>query len=504
MSETQSSTAETIDSVVFEEIPDNVQVPGSYTEVQTIRAPGSVGAMPMRVLMIGQLSSGAAGQATLYKNVSAGQIRQLFGVGTALAQAALLFVNAAPTVVLDVVGVAPSNGAVAASGTVTFSGAPTAAGTEVLICNGVRIPVVLTTSMQPSDVAAAFASAWTATVQQATGCTAAANGAVLTVTASEKGQHTNDIDLRVSALGSDQVPGVTAVVVAMAGGAGAPDVSPAVKVVANTWYTGIVTCLNDQANLSTLAIEGTRRFGAMVKLDTKIYFGFRGTAGQALALVPNLNSKWLAFIALQNPKCAPWMLGAVLAAVCEPSLNADPARQLHTLTLAGLTGLGPDDVDLFPDSVRTSLLAGGVTTVNVAQDGTISLERVVTTYTTDPTTGALDSSWHDIMVPATVSRVRYDWNTFVRQSYPRAKLADDGSPLANVSGVVTPKTLKASWVARYGVYANTMGWLDDAATIAPQATFTKNPTVRGRVDSQLPIKVMDSLIVVANVLQLES
>ncbi|MBM9400380.1 phage tail protein [Gluconacetobacter azotocaptans] len=492
------------DSVTFNEIPSGLNIPGSVAEIQTIRTPGTLTGMPVRNLVVGQMGSGSGVALVRYPILSAAQAAALFGVGSALALAVAAHLAARPFIQLDAMAVAPAAGATVASTTVTCAGAATQSGSVAIEVAGVRIPLVITPTMMPADMATALAAAFTPAVQAATGCTAAAVAAVVTITASEVGAHTNDIDVRVSLLASDQVPGVTLTVPdgGMAGGAGSPDLTPAFNAVSNIWYTDVATCLNDQPNLAVIAIEGARRYNAMVKRDAQFYFGFRGTYGQALALSANLNSPYLCGLPASAPRWSPWVAAAVLCAVSADSTSADPARQLRTLLLTGLDGLGPDDGDLYEDPQRNVLLGQGWSTFLVQQGGAVEIERVVTTLQVDPVSNVALTTPQDIRIPKVGSRVRYEWNSYANAVWARAKLADDGSPLANSAGVVTPKVLLNSWVAQCKLY-EAQGWIENVATLGPQAVFIRNTSDRNRVDSQLPIQVIGALNVLGNVIQLE-
>ncbi|OUJ13101.1 hypothetical protein HK28_02320, partial [Acetobacter sp. DsW_063] len=139
------------------------------------------------------------------------------------------------------------------------------------------------------------------------------------------------------------------------------------------------------------------------------------------------------------------------------------------------------------------------------QDGTVTIERAITTNQTDDN-GTADNRWLNIMVPKTVTAVRYDFNTYIEQTYPRAKLAPDNSLLANSSSanVATPKVLTNSWNGRSALYEGTQGWLENTATLGKQAFFQINASDRNRADGFLPIQVIGALIVVATSIQLES
>lgn len=490
-------------TITFNEIPADYAVPGSYGEITMVPSATQVGDMPLRVLVLGQQGTGLGNALVRYKNVSASTAKTIAGAGSALAAAIAALVSASPYVEVDMVMVAPEADAKPASATLTFTGKAGQNSTAAIWANGVRVPFVITTTMQAADMASAAAAAFTDDVAARTGLTAAAVAGVLTLTSVEKGAFVNDIDVRLSTLAGDQVPGVAVAVTDMTGGAGTPDLTPAINLVTNVWYTDIATCLNDATNLTALSTDAERRYGAMTHLDTHVYFGFRGTYGAILALTGTLNSRFMSVLPAARPKWAPWIVAAVMCGVAAQALNNDPARQLRTLELTGLTGLAPDDTDLFDDDMRNVLLKSGASTFLVGQDGTVRIERLVTNYQKDASDNA-DKAWRDIMVPKTGTRIRYDWNTFIDEMYPRAKLADDTSTLAlQADGVVTPTTLKGSWAGRLAVY-EAQGWVEDSATYAAQATFELNSEDRNRCDSALPVKVIGSLITLANSIQLQA
>ncbi|MXV35840.1 MULTISPECIES: phage tail protein [unclassified Saccharibacter] len=488
----------------FEQIPGQLHVPGSYTEIKDVPAPGRLTGMPVRPLIVGPTAKKElAGQ--LFRNVSPGHVEGLFGAGSVIAQAVRTFSAEQPMLSVDVVTVTTPDGAKPATGTLAFSGAPQRAGTAAILVGGQRVSWPVATNDTPQNIAAQLLTAINAsTLTQNTGVTAALgkDGTSVVFTAGEGGAVTNDIDLRLSSALSDQVPGMVVTVTPMSEGTGTPDVTPAVMALGEIWYTDVVLLVNDQAAVSAFVQEAKRRGNAMVAKDMRVCVGLRASMGQALAFQQNFGtSEELVLFAWENPRASSWQMAASLGAVMAQSLNTDPARQLRGLPLTTLTGLGPEHGDDFTFNQRNLMLGTGCTTVTVSEDGTIALERVVTTRVTMPETGTASGVW-DVMIPAIGARVRFEWNSFAEANYARAKLADDGSPLANVDGVVTPKTLKASWIGQCKLYEQ-QGWIDDVATTGPQAVFERDATDRNRVNSSLPILPMGSLMVLANILTLE-
>ncbi|WP_215762856.1 phage tail protein [Acetobacter sp. P1H12_c] len=493
-------------TITVDQVPANWKVPGSYTQVVGVNNAATLAGMPLRVLLVGVLGASGTGTAlTVYPNITASRAAVLAGAGTATSQMVSAFLTDAPYTQVDLIMVAAASDAAAAVWTITPAAPATASGTVALEVNGYRVPAAVTTGMTAAQIGAALADAWTTALSISSGCTVKADATtgVLTLTATDKGAWTNDIDVRESTRYGDGVSGASLTIAQTTQGAGVPDVTPALTAVSRTWYTDMAWITADQPNLAVFATEAARRFNAMVKLDTHVYLGLRGTYGQALALSETQNSKFVSILPANRARFAPWEAAGSLCAVASASLNTDPARQLHTLALTALAGRGPDDADDYDDASRNVLLNNGMSTFNVLQGGTVELERVVTTNLVDDS-GVADNIWTDIMSPKVATRVRYEFNAYIRSTYPRAKLADNGSPLAKVSaaGVVTPDTLALSWVGQSTLYANA-GWIDGTATLSPQAVFERDTTDRNRVNSTLIIQRMGSLMVVANSLEMQ-
>lgn len=519
-------------SVTFDQIPASFRVPGAYAEVTTVNSGTNLTAMPLRALIIGVLGSGTGKAGVVYPDISASSALTLAGAGSLAARAVKSFVTDAPFTQLDLVLVSPLAGSVAQVWTVTpsvagsgdqvaatsdntassangatpvvVSGA-SASGQVALVVNGVRVTATVSSGMTAAQLGAALGSAFTTDIMNQTGVACALDSATgaLTLTALEAGGWTADIDVRQSVLATDTVPGVSLAVGVTTPGAGWPDMTPALSAVSHTWYTDIVSNLYDATNLATFATELTRRFNAMEKLDALGYVGFRGTYGQTLALAETLNNPHLTCLPANAPRWEPAVAAASYAAVTSAALNTDPSRQLRGLSLTALSGLGPDDADRFDMDMRNVLLGDGMSTFLVGSDGTVTIERAVSTQTTDAN-GNATTAWLDIMTHATISRIRYEWNYYIETTWPRAKLADDGDVLATIAGagVVTPKILKNAWAGQSALYENA-GWLQNTAALAARSTFVINQTDRNRVDCAVPVQVIGALIVVATSIQMQ-
>lgn len=164
----------------------------------------------------------------------------------------------------------------------------------------------------------------------------------------------------------------------------------------------------------------------------------------------------------------------------------------------------PAEVDRFTDTEQDLLLKGGISTFNSGKDGTVTLDRVVTTYKVSPL-AVPDRAWLDIMVPKTMSRLRYDWASYVSLLYPRNKLAADGSLAAEAdeSGVVvTPKRMHGSWSARCSQYEK-WGWIQGSSETVRQSVFAIDDADDDAMLARQQVRIMGNLITLKSSLEFQ-
>lgn len=492
-------------SITFDELPYDLLDPGTYVEVRANYANLGLVGYPARVLLIGQMAAAGAAAAvrTPYPITRDDQADGLFGPGSQLAQMVRAFRAANRFTAVDAMGDVPPGGATAATGTVTITGAAAQAGTVPFYVAGRRVPVIVKPGDSVATMAAALVAAVAADAAQLP-VTAANAAGVVTLTAKQPGAWGNDVDVRIGLDPTEaRPPGFVAAVAPMAGGAGVPDLTALLSPVASTWYTDVACAFADSASLGVLATELARRYVATVRLDAHGYVGFRGTQGAALAQFGAglVNSKFLSVIPAQGAASPPWSWAASLAGVAAFNLANDPARQLRTLALPGIVGPAPAQV--YSDQQQDQLLRNGCSTWNRLSDGTVVLDRVITTYQLSPL-GIVDRAWLDVTVPKTASRIRYDWASFVGLNYPRHKLADDGAVAAAYSdAVVTPRAMQAAWAGRCKLYER-LAWIEDAKRTSAASVFARDASDRNRLNARQQVRIIGNLIVLAAALEFEA
>lgn len=496
-------------TITLDEIPYNLQVPGTYFQVRADYSQAGLLPFPAKALLIGQmLASGTAVPATPYPVFAVADAEGLAGAGSILAQMAAAFIKANPWIPLEIIGVADATGATKAAGSFAITGSATQAGTLALYIAGIRVAVAVSEGDTATTVAA---NAATAIGQLTTSLgalpfspgavpfTAIASTGTLAITALHGGTLGNTIDLRTNAQRGDATPaGLAVAVTAMTGGATDPDITASIDAIANEWFTDIAICWNDATNVGVFESALATRYTALGKLDTHGYRAIGGTPATVQTAQSTLNSKFASTLAVQSPMQPTWIWAASFAGVCSYALAQDPSLQLRGLPLPGI--LAPASADRYSETERNILLAAAISTFTVAVDGTVQLERVVTENLTDAN-GIPTEAWHDIMVPKTMSRIRYDWVGYVSLVYPRNKLAPDGSLAAEYDGtVVTPKRMKGAWAGRCRVYAES-GWIENSAQTVKQSVFTIDDSNPNRMNSRQQVKIIGNLMILAGELE---
>ena len=486
--------------IAFNEIPYVWEVPGTYIEVIPNYQNVGVLPWPSRALIIGQkLAAGTAVAATPYPVTRPQDATALFGAGSQAEAMAIAWLaanqNGTP---LEVMGLA-DNGTSKAAGTFTVAGTFTQAGTLAIEVGSTRYYVPSAITDTPTTIATALAGQINADPQTCVVATTAAG--VLTVTAKNAGAEGNNINLAVSPAFGDVLPaGMTIAVAAISGGAANPSIAAALAAISGIWYTSICMSWQDSPNIALLSAELTRRQNAMVRQDALGFVWFTGTLSQQLAAAANADMRFIYAPGLTNPRSLPWVLAASLQGVAERELTNDPARQLRGLVLPGLLGSRPADRRI--PSEEQQMLVGGVSTVRTSRDGSVTIQKLVSTYTVNGQ-GVLDPAYHEIHDAAVAFRIRYDWRTYFDLTYPRAKLTDDGSIAAEADpNAVTPNRLKASWAFRLRIY-ETNGWVENSQATARRAVFARDPNSRNRVNATQPYQRIGNMMVLAGQLQFQ-
>lgn len=475
--------------ISFDTLPITLRLPGTYVEF----APGARGPLDIdqKLLLIGQKT--AAGTATAEEPVlltHPDQAVELFGAGSVLAR---MYAKAHANNSYTETWALPlddDDAAVAASGTLAFGGAVTAAGTLALYIGGARARLAVAAGDTPAEVAAAVAAVVNADASLPV--TAAVADATVTVTAKNKGLLGNGITLSHSYYVQEKLPtGLTLTITAMASGSANPDISDALAAISGLDFDYFCCPYTDTANLTVLRDDLETRWSWQKQSHGHGISAAKGTAGTLQSLGDSLNSQHISVMGAGKAPNTPEEWAAAVAAVAAYNLNQDPARPLQTLELKGL--LPPAYTDRLDATERDLLLHDGISTFYVASDGACRIEALITTYQ-ENLYGAPDTAYLYANTPATLAYVAQSLVAYLTSKFSRHKLADDGGP-APPAGmrIATPSLVRAEVIEHLTQLYTERGVVEHPAAYQDTIVAERDATDRGRVNLLLPVQLIGQL-----------
>lgn len=474
-------------------IPSTLRVPFFAVEFDSSQAQQGPALLAYRALIIGQkLAAGTATANTVYKVTSADQVVPLAGRGSMLhRQAIAWFKNNRLTETW--IGVLSDDGAgVAATGTLTFTGPATAAGTIYLYMGGDR----LTIAVAKDDTATAIATAVAAAINAATDLpvTATSNLGVVTVTFRHKGLSGNAYDMRANYQDGEALPaGVTLAVVALASGTTSPVLTTLIAALGDTWYHVITHPYTDATSLTAIEAELLSRTGPLRMIDGVAITSAVGSNSVLGTLGDTRNSPHSVIVGQPGalPLTPPMEFAAAVAALVAYYGNQDPARPFQTLAMSGVKQ--PAEIDLFTLEERNLLLYDGIATTLPVVGGGVNLERMITTYKTNAA-GSADAAYLDVTSLLTLMYLRYSFRARMLTRYPRHKLANDGTRFGPGQSVITPKIGKAEALAWFREMEG-LGLVEGFEQFKTDLTVTRDGTDPNRLNFYLPPDLINQMIV---------
>jgi phage tail sheath gpL-like len=484
--------------VGFKEYAPTNRTPLFFAELDNSRA--NQAQQDQRTLIIGQmLSTGTltAGTQVLAESVDA--VKLGAGPGSMLALQMEWYRKRDSFGEVHILPLADNGAGVAATGTITATAVPTATGTIPLYIAGKPVPVLVSTSLNTATLlAAAIAAAINADTDLPV--TAAPAVGVVTLTAKHKGLTGNDIDIRLAyrgPLGGEVMPaGVALTIVAMANGTTNPVLDTALAALGDELFDFIVLPYTDTTSLDAIKTFLAARWSWDRMLYGHAFAGFKGTVSAASTLGSARNDPHVTIMPMNNSPTPSWLLGANLAGAVAVSLRADPGLPLQALALDVLP---PPPANRFTISERNVLLYDGMSSFIVAADGTVTTERIITTYQTNPS-GQPDDSYLDVEKLFTLMFVIRDLKTFVTSTYGRFKLASDGTIYRAGSNIVTPAVIRDGILGRYR-FLEREGFVQEYARFRENLIVERNGSNSCRVDALLPIIPIDQLRQIVSLVQ---
>jgi phage tail sheath gpL-like len=397
---------------------------------------------------------------------------------------------------LQVLPVIDNAAGVAATATLAFTGTATASGTIELMIAGRRVSVGVISGDAATAIGAAVVAAVTAADDMPVTATAATG--TVTLTSRHKGEAGNTLNARVNYYTGQVLPaGVAVTISAFAGGSGNPDLGAALAALGDEWFQVWGLPYSDAATLATVKAELNSRFAWDREIEAHAFTAARGTQGSLGTLGDGHNNQHLVIMMANDEPMPAYEKAAETMAIAALYAAIDPARPIQNLQYAWC--LAPSAADKFTNQERNLLLFDGIATSKVNNDGTMVVERLITTYKTN-TAGGADISYLDSETLFTLMYIRHDWRDYILRKYPRHKLANDGTRYGVGQPVVTPVLMKAEAVSKFREWER-LGLVENMADFKANLIGERNESDPNRMDMLLPPDLVNQLRIVANKIQ---
>ncbi len=488
-------------SISIPNYPDSNLVPGVYAGVDPSGA--NTGSVAQRALLFGQALAGSTILAGVPQIVSSPSlIDASAGAGSMLAGMVRAFRRRNTYTELWVLSLEDDPAAVAATGSVQFAGTATAAGTLSLYVAGQVVALGVAAGDAGASIAIGLQAATTFLPNLPVGVVANAANGTVAFTALNKGASGNDIDIRLNYYGAQAgeatPPGLQVTISPMSGGSQNPTALPtALANLGNQPFDYIACPYVDTVSLNTVQAflnDATGRWSWQQETFGGAWAAFRGTLAQRTTFASGRNDQHVYIMGFYDSPSPAWEWAADFCAEVAGSLQVDPAVPVTQLAMGVLA---PPIASQDTISERNTLLTDGMSTFTIDASGQVIIERVVSTYTTNPA-GAPDNSYRDCETLYTLMAVIRDLRIQLQSQFARKKLVADGTRIPGGSNQVTAQIVLAVAKALYVTYC-TRGWAQDAPGFAAGALGQN--AGGGLVKLLLPVRVANQLRTIAMSIQ---
>lgn len=332
--------------------------------------------------------------------------------------------NAALGMPIDVIILPDDETAESATGKITVKADATHSSGEIPVyIGGERVRVGVSVNDTTEIIRTKLINAINANAKLPVKATAGETAGDITLTCKWKGLTGNEIDLRILRYQDDYIPsGINVTVTAMSGGAVNPDITPVIVAMKGSRPTEIAFPYTDSTNIGLLEDEMNKRWEFDNMQDGQVVTVKRGTEGEITTWLKPRNSPLFHTICVTRDLTNPWETAGMAAAAIESHCSTDPAVPMTGVALVGYKAARKED-DFEYETQKNNLLRAGGSVLEVAEDGTANLLRMVTNYTKHQS-GADDPSWRNLNWVKTLSYYRWFVVTEFQIKYRGFKLAE--------------------------------------------------------------------------------
>jgi phage tail sheath gpL-like len=285
-------------------------------------------------------------------------------------------------------------------------------------------------------------------------------------------------------------------------------IATALAALPETPFDFIICPYNDATSLTALQAflsDQAGRWSWSVQLFGGAFTAKGGTFAARTTWSVTNNNQHLSAIGALNSPSPDWAWATDYAAAAAVSLRSDPTVPVGGITQGvALNVLAPHPSDRDTFAERETMLFDGLSTYKVGPDGTVFVDRAITTYQLNAS-GGPDNSYLDLSVPYQLMAYIRVLETMLGSNFNRVKIVDDGSLIPSGSNMVTSQTILFAVIAQYqqivtnGLPGAPIGLVTGAANFAKNARAVN--AGGGVVNLYLPIQLGSQLIAIASNVQ---
>lgn len=488
--------------VTFNQVPANMRAPLFIAEINAGQSPYQG---PSRLLIIGQRTSAGSMAANTIARLD-GDAQALAGAGSMLAEMALWARQNHPFGEIWL-GALADTGTAAVKTITIASGIEGKAGIIVVYLAGERIEVTVAPTDTDDNIATALAAAINAGYTKferslSFPVTAAASTNTVVLTARNQGALGSKIAIDFNLVGDEGALQQYLSVADTTAGAGTPGLGTLLAAVGDIEFDWIAAPYADTTSLDTMKtfLDGTSgRWSPLQQVYGHYLTAMFDTYSNLAAAGAGRNDPNASIMGVPNSPSPPWRWAAAYGAQVarDKNLGAEVdqayrlSQPLHTIELVGIKA-PKSRTDWFSKTQRNNLYQDGISSFTVQVDGTVQIDRIITTYQTNGF-GQPDITWLGVETRAQTVYVTRYLRQRITQVYGRMALADDG--MEGRPGVVTPKMLKAEIIHAYKELEQ--GGLVENSELFAKSLEVVRSSDPNRVNAYLPIDVVNQFIVFA-------
>jgi phage tail sheath gpL-like len=388
-------------NISFDSIPSSIRKPGKYFEFNTKLAVRTLPANDQSVLIVAQrLSTGSVAALVPTEVFSDTQAAKYFGYGSIAHLMVRAAIKAYAYLDLTVVALdASTSSPIKRVVTMTLTGPATSTGVLTIYVGNKRIQMGVTTGDTAVEIAAALVAelAKYPDLPFASAQGESADTHKIIITAKNAGTVANQVDFETEITAD----GVAATFASTTAGAVDPDIADALAVVFGKKYDVIICPTIDSTSLGSLNEHLDSVSGPLEQRPGVGVYGYDGAMAACTTLAATINSGRMLCAYLRGTRSPAYEIASAMAAMM--AFEEDPARPLNTLELTGIAA--PPIDQRLSRMEQESLLANGVTPLEVGPGEDVQIVRAITTYVLDAQ-GVEDTSLLDVTTIRTLDYVR--------------------------------------------------------------------------------------------------